>query len=213
MRDDSATGEITRAHPPVARHRPTDLWSRILRTDGTGWRLFLSVMIGLAVAALVVIALYMGHASKATDAANNRANAAVDGVEQACAVLKANGLPCPVDLNSLRGDQGPAGPVGPSGAAGVNGVNGVNGNPGPAGPTGAAGASGPQGPQGDPGPVGPTGAQGPQGNQGDPGQAGAAGPDCPDGTHAAQLTVLTTSSGVQTFMTCVLDPVDPDPTP
>lgn len=210
MRDDSATGEITRAHPPVARHRPTDLWSRILRTDGTGWRLFLSVMIGLAVAALVVIALYMGHASKATDAANNRANAAVDGVEQACAVLKANGLPCPVDLNSLRGDQGPAGPVGPSGAAGVNGVN---GNPGPAGPTGAAGASGPQGPQGDPGPVGPTGAQGPQGNQGDPGQAGAAGPDCPDGTHAAQLTVLTTSSGVQTFMTCVLDPVDPDPTP
>lgn len=134
--------------------------------------------------------------------AQSNANKAVTSAEQLCQQVQQLGGTCVVDVSKLRGDTGPAGPEGPAGPPGIPGEDGRDGSPGPVGPTGPAGQPGAAG---VPGPAGATGPVGPAGPTGPPGQAGPAGPACPSGTHAENLTVLTTS-GVQTLAACVQDP-------
>lgn len=133
----------------------------------------MSAIILLALVILLSIILYTNRTKGETDAANDRADRAVVGIEQLCQQVEQLGGVCAVDPATFRGDQGPAGPEGPAGPAGIPGQDGAQGAQGPTGPEGPTGAKGDVGPTGD---QGPEGAQGPAGPEGPPGPQGPAGP-------------------------------------
>lgn len=112
------------------------------------WRLVL--MIGTAVAVVILGALVWGQAIQQRDAEERRAQRAEKAVEELCRQVHelAPKVQCVVNPEQLRGpagaqgEQGPAGPVGPPGTPGV-------GSPGPTGPPGVEGPPGSRGPAGE----------------------------------------------------------------
>lgn len=167
----------------------------LIRSSPLVFALLIACIVALGVATFIAVQVGLGRASDETDAANDRADRAVVGVEQLCQQVQQLGRACVVDPASVKGDPGPEGPVGPAGPAGIPGRD---GDQGPAGPAGEVGTIGPQGPVGDRGSTGDVGPQGPQGPPGD------TGPACPGGTHLEAVTVAATSGPV-TFIACVVD--------
>ena len=111
----------------------------------------------------------------------------------------ATGMTGGIGPQGLKGDKGDKGDTGATGTAGGIGPQGLKGDKGDKGDTGATGSIGPQGLQGNPGATGATGFQGPQGNTGATGPAGAAGAKGVSfygWSTAANLTNISSISGM-----------------
>ena len=94
------------------------------------------------------------------------------------------------------GEKGATGPTGVAGPTGPTGSQGLSGPTGPKGDTGNNGATGVTGPQGITGPSGPAGATGGIGNTGPAGTAGAKGVSFYGWSTAANLTNISSISGM-----------------
>jgi len=160
------------AEPELSRYRR---FIEVAKSPRGQFVVTMSAIILLALVILLSIILYTNRTKGETDAANDRADRAVVGIEQLCQQVEQLGGVCAVDPATFRGDQGPAGPEGPAGPPGIPGQDGAQGAQGPEGPIGLKGDAGPVGEQGPEGPAGAQGPEGPAGAQGPVGPTGAAG--------------------------------------
>jgi hypothetical protein len=139
-----------------------------------------ALVLGLMVAALLVVTAGFVTAQSTTDSTEIRA--CYDTKTKLLRFLD-SGASCtaketgPISWNKegLQGPPGPEGPPGENGAQGETGPPGPQGEKGATGETGPQGPAGPQGETGDQGPIGPPGPQGPQGVKGDTGPQGPPG--------------------------------------